>query len=175
MPVEVGAALDARVAAAIDIWSDCGGDSFVARVRAMLPYGCVLQPVLRDVWCDHVLFADARSDDLTAIVDLHAAGIDTPATDLARLMGSWDSPAEREHLSLLDRWSEAIAAYERVRPLSRMEAEWIPFLHGTGVVFGLDNWFRWTLEEQRVFPDTRRMLDRIDRLLKELPGAIATA
>jgi Ser/Thr protein kinase RdoA (MazF antagonist) len=175
MPVEVAVALDARVAAAIDIWSDCGGDSFIARARGMRPYGYVLQAVLRDIWSDHVLFADERSDSVTAIIDLHAAGIDTPATDLARLMGSWDSPAEREHLSLMDRWQEAIAAYERVRPLSGEEAELIPFLHGTGVVFGLDNWFRWTLEEQRVFPDALRMLDRIDRLLKQLPGVIATA
>jgi len=166
------AALDDRVATAIAIFNQCGGEMLLARVAAMRRRSCVLQPVLRDVWCDHVLFADARSDELTAIIDLHAAGIDTPATDLARLMGSWHSPAGCELLSLMDRWPEAIAAYERARPLSLAEAELIPFLHGTGIVLGLDNWFRWTLEEHRVFPDARRMLDRIDRLLTELPGAI---
>jgi Ser/Thr protein kinase RdoA (MazF antagonist) len=169
------AALDDRVATAIAIFNECGGEILLSRVAAMRGRSCVLQPVLRDVWCDHVLFADARSDDLTAIIDLHAAGIDTPATDLARLMGSWGSLADREQLSLMDRWAEAIAAYQRESPISREEAQLIPFLHGTGVVFGLDNWFRWTLEEHRVFPDARRMLDRIDRLLKELPVAIAGA
>jgi len=169
------AALDDRVATAIAIFNQCGGEMLLARVAAMRSRSCVLQPVLRDVWCDHVLFADARSDEVTAIIDLHAAGIDTPATDLARLMGSWCSPGEREHPSLMDRWPEAIAAYERARPLSREESELIPFLYGTGVVLGLDNWFRWTLDEHRVFPDARRMLDRIDRLLTELPGAMATA
>jgi Ser/Thr protein kinase RdoA (MazF antagonist) len=163
------------VATAINIFHECGGEMLLSRVAAMRSWSCVLQPVLRDVWCDHVLFADARSDDVTAIIDLHAAGIDTPATDLARLMGSWQSPSGCTLLSLPERWTEAIASYDRIRPLSRMEAGMVAFLHGTGVVCGLDNWFRWMLEEHRVFPDAQRVLDRIDRLLTELPGAIATA
>jgi Ser/Thr protein kinase RdoA (MazF antagonist) len=175
MPVEVVAALDDRVVAAIAIFNQCGGERLLTRVAAMGSRSCLLQPVLRDVWCDHVLFADEQSDSVTAIVDLHAAGIDTPATDLTRLMGSWAAPAGGERLSILDRWPTAVAAYDRVRSLSREEAERIPFLHATGVVLGLDNWFRWTLEEHRVFPDARRMLDRIDRLLIEMPGAITTA
>jgi len=175
MSAEMHAALDARVTAAIDIFTLCEGESFVRRVRGVRPPVCVLQPVLRDVWYDHLLFADPRSDDLTAIIDLHAAGIDTPATDLARLMGSWQPPSGCTLLSLPERWPEAIASYDRIRPLSRAEAGMVAFLHGTGVVCGLDNWFRWTLEEHRVFPDARRVLDRIDRLLTELPGAIATA
>jgi len=175
MPVEVGVALEDRVATAINIFHECGGEMLLSRVAAMRSWSCVLQPVLRDVWCDHVLFADARSDDVTAIIDLHAAGIDTPATDLARLMGSWQSPSGCTLLSLPERWTEAIASYDRIRPLSRMEAGMVAFLHGTGVVCGLDNWFRWMLEEHRVFPDAQRVLDRIDRLLTELPGAIATA
>ena len=168
------AALNDRVATAIAIFNRCGGEMLLARVATMRSRSCLLQAVLRDIWCDHVLFADERSDSVTAIVDLHAAGIDTPATDLARLMGSWDAPAGGEGLSILDRWPAAVAAYDRVRHLSREETERIPFLHATGVVLGLDNWFRWTLGERRTFPDARRMLDRIDRLLSEMPGAIAT-
>jgi Ser/Thr protein kinase RdoA (MazF antagonist) len=175
MPADRWTALDARVAAAIDLFTAAGGDAFLARVASIQPHSAMLQPVLRDVWCDHVLFADERSDSVTAIVDLHAAGIDTPATDLTRLMGSWAAPAGGERLSILDRWPTAVAAYDRVRRLSHAEADLIPFLHATGVVCGLDNWFRWTLDEQREFPDARRMLARIDRLLQELPAAIATA
>jgi len=169
------AALDDRVATAIAIFNRCDGEMLLARVATMRSRSCMLQAVLRDVWSDHVLFADERGDSVTAIVDLHAAGIDTPATDLARLMGSWDAPAGGEGLSILDRWPAAVAAYDRVRSLSRDETELIPFLHATGVVLGLDNWFRWTLGEQRTFPDARRMLDRIDRLLIEMPAAITTA
>lgn len=175
LPTEVSAALQSRAAAAVEIFSATGAGSFIARVASMHADRCVLQPVLRDVWCDHVLFADERSDAVTAIVDLHAAGIDTPATDLARLMGSWTAPAGSERLSLRERWPEAVAAYDRVRQMSREEAMLIPFLHATGVVLGLDNWFCWTFEEHRKFSDMRSMLDRIDSLLTALPGAIATA
>jgi Ser/Thr protein kinase RdoA (MazF antagonist) len=175
MPADQWTALDARVATAIDLFTAAGGNAFLARVASIQPQSCVLQPVLRDVWCDHVLFAEQTSDSVTAIVDLHAAGIDTPATDLARLMGSWAAPAGGERLSILDRWPTAVAAYDRVRSLSHAEADLIPFLHATGVVCGLDNWFKWTLDEHREFPDARRMLARIDRLLQELPAAIATA
>jgi Ser/Thr protein kinase RdoA (MazF antagonist) len=175
MPSGSCMAVDARAGSAIEILSECGGEPFLARVATLCPDSCMLQPVLRDVWCDHVLFADAAHDDVTAIVDLHAAGVDTPATDLARLMGSWDDSSGSERQSLPDRWQVAMAAYDRVRPLSRQEAVLIPFLHATGIVLGLDNWFRWILEEHRDFPDARRMLARIDRLLAQLPGAIATA
>ena len=175
LPADFRAAIDARVAAAIAIFDDCSGTRLLARWAALQPDPCLLQPVLRDIWCDHVLFDDERSDSVTAIIDLHAAGIDTPATDLARLVGSWSASAENGPRSLLDRWPEAIAAYDRVRPLSREEAGLIPCLHGTGVLFGLDNWFRWTLEEHREFSDSDRVLARIDSLLEALPGGLAAA
>ena len=175
MPAEVSAALAARVAAAIDIFTASDGNAFLTRVATIQPHSCVLQPVLRDVWCDHVLFTDRASDSVAAIIDLHAAGIDTPATDLARLVGSWAAPAGGGRLSLVDRWPEAFAAYWSVRPLSAVEAMLVPVLHATGMLFGLDNWFRWTMEEHREFPDTQKMLDRIDSLLRELPAAIAAA
>jgi len=111
---------------------------------------------------------------VVAIIDLHAAGTDTPTTDLARLLGSWYVPSGSQSCSLSDRWPEAIAAYQVVRPLSVLEADLISFLHATGVVFGLDNWFRWILEEQRTFADPERVLARIDGLLQELPAALAT-
>jgi Ser/Thr protein kinase RdoA (MazF antagonist) len=169
------AALDHRAATAIAIFNACGGERLLARVAALRSRSCVLQPVLRDVWCDHVLFADARSEDVTAIIDLHAAGIDTPATDLARLLGSWQPAVGCESDVIVERWPEAMTAYAAVRPLSRKEIGLIEFLHSAGVICGLDNWFRWTLEEQRVFPDSERVLARIDRLLQELPGALAAS
>jgi len=78
----------ARFDAAITVFAECDGAAFIERLAAIRPVECMQQVVLRDVWCDHILFADRRSSEVTGIIDLHAAGIDTPATDLARLLGS---------------------------------------------------------------------------------------
>jgi len=164
-----------RFDAAITIFASCGGDACLERVAAMRTGECLQQVVLRDVWCDHILFADRRSSEVTGIIDLHAAGIDTPATDLARLLGSWHAPAESQQDTLCDRWPEAMMAYSIERRLTRFEAALIPFLHASAIVFGLDNWFRWTLDERRSFADPQRVLTRIDRLIWELPAALATA
>ena len=172
--VSSAADIVARFDAAITLFAGCGGPAFVERVAGTRPRECLQQVVLRDVWHDHVLFADRGRDDVAAIIDLHAAGTDTPATDLARLLGSWYVPSGSQSSSLSDRWPEAIAAYQVVRTLSDLEADLISFLHATAVVFGLDNWFRWILEEQRTFADPERVLARIDGLLQELPAALTT-
>jgi len=91
---------------------------------------------------------------------------------VARLFGSWLPPSDRRSLPLHARCAEALAAYEEVRPLTDQERGLVAVLHAMGVVFGLDNWFRWTLDEQREFPDPSRALGRIDRLLGELPAAL---
>jgi len=173
LPIRFTGELIGRFDSAVSIFADCGGEECVSSVAGLSTTRCVLQPVVRDIWCDHVLFAEACRDEVTAIIDLHAAGIDTPATDLARLMGSWKPPDGCEGLPLVDRWPEALVAYDRLRPLSPVEYSLIPLLHATAVVFGLDNWFRWTLEEQREFPENQSVLARIDRLLEELERALA--
>lgn len=127
--------------------------------------------VLRDVWSGHVLFADDRPSRVSGIVDFHAASVDTPATDVARLIGSWcrdaDVPPDVA-------WADALTAYERVRPLTSAERLLIPWLDASGTILGLDNWFRWVLLEGRQFADVAQVVRRVDRLLSRLESAIAT-
>ena len=146
---------------AIAIWAERGGGQAVAHVAAWESQPVVLQPVLRDVWSDHVLFSDGQ---VTGIIDWHAAGIDTPATDVARLVGSWpgDSAMLRTFLD----------SYSAVRPLTDEEVGLVPFLRDTGVLFGFDNWFRWIVEENHQFADTKAVGERIDALLAALPDAV---
>ena len=132
-----------------------------------------MQPVLRDVWNDHVLFLD--DGRLVGFIDYHAAGRDTPATDLARLLGSWDAPAAPSEGQWLRPWRQALDAYEAVRPLEPGERALIPWLHATGVICGLDNWFRWLITEQREFADRSTVLSRIARLIAALPAALDIA
>lgn len=127
------------------------------------------QPVLRDVWSDHVLFDRGDRGRVAGIVDFHAAGVDAPALDIARLLGSWRPPPDRSHADLRTRWPEAIAAYREATRISAPELRLLPLLHACGVVLGLDNWFRWILDERREFADWRRVLGRVDRLAEEVP------
>jgi len=161
--------------AAIAIGDAHGAAAALAAAAAFPAVRLPVQPVLRDVWSDHVLF-DATGR-VAGIVDLHAAGVDTPATDLARLLGSWwtsgtlDAPpaAAADGVTPV---SAAIDAYERVRPLDPAERWLIGWLDAAGVVCGLDNWFRWTLEEGRRFADPQAVFARVDLLLARLPRAL---
>lgn len=163
------AALASRFARATEAFARHGGADALEAVARTAPPELPLQAVLRDIWSDHMLYARDRPATVAGIVDYHAAGVDTPATDLARLFGSWRPPAAG---GAADLWSAALAAYEGVRPLSATERALVPWLHATGVVVGLDNWFRWTLEEGRRFAAPGRVLGRIDRLSSQLPGAL---
>jgi Ser/Thr protein kinase RdoA (MazF antagonist) len=88
---------------------------------------------LRDVWHDHILFTDDR---VTGIIDLGAVGYDSPAGDVARLLGSLVGDDRL-------RWSAGLAAYEAVRPLSNVEREAAGFFDSSGVVISTSNWLRW--------------------------------
>lgn len=165
-------AVAARLDEAIEVFEREGGKRVLERVAAAEAKPLALQPVLRDVWSDHVLFADG-GERVSGIVDYHAAGIDSPATDLARLLGSWSLTNAGCEPSLIDAWRDSLDVYEQVRPLAPAERRLVPWLHATGVIFGLDNWFRWTLDERRTFPNAGRVHERIDRLVAALGAAIA--
>lgn len=142
------------------------GARMLAAFACWRPPALPVQPVFRDVWADHVFF---DRDRVTGFIDLHAAGYDTPATDIARLLGSWTSPWTGTG-AWVSGWEPALAAYEAVRPLAA-ERRALPLLHASATVLGLDNWFRWVLEEARWFP-APAALERVDRLLHGLPGAL---
>ena len=150
-----------RLIQAISIFAAAGGEQAVARVATWESRPVAVQPVLRDVWRDHVLFV---GEQMTGVIDWHAAGVDAAATDIARLVGSWPSGSAIGALFL--------DAYVSVRPLEHDERALVPFLQATGILFGLDNWFRWTVEENRSFADTSMVEGRFDALLAALPDAV---
>lgn len=163
-------AIAARVAAAATVACEGGLEAALRGVAATRPLPGMLQAVLRDLWSSHVLFAEDESARVVGIVDFHAASIDTPATDLARLLGSWNrDPAS----PLADAWREPLDAYQRVCPLTDSERRLVPWLDATGTVFALDNWFRWTTLEGRRFEGPVRVVERLDRLVEHLPAALA--
>jgi Ser/Thr protein kinase RdoA (MazF antagonist) len=165
------AALVARLPPAAECFASHGGAALVRGLARLEPATLPCQVVLRDVWSDHVLFESAAAERVAGVIDLHAVGFDTPAADVARLLGSWLPAAPQVDP---DWWSAAIAAYETVRPLGPEAERLVPWLAASGILFGLDHWFRWTLVEGRTFPETDPVTRRVDRLLARLPAALTT-
>ncbi len=89
-----------------------------------------LQPCLRDVWHDHLLFNGSR---LVGIIDYAALGLDTVAVDLARMLGSLLADDE-------PRWTVALAAYREIAPLAIEEEQLARVLDRTGVIVAWANW-----------------------------------
>jgi homoserine kinase type II len=91
-----------------------------------------LQPCLRDVWHDHLLF---EGEALTGLVDYAAVGVDSVAADLARMLGSLIEDDEQA-------WGIALEAYRERRPLSLDEQRLARILDSTGVIAALGGWWR---------------------------------
>jgi Ser/Thr protein kinase RdoA (MazF antagonist) len=135
-------------------------------LQASLVRACQLrtpvQVVLRDVWSAHVLFGETppTSDAVTGIVDFDALRIDSVATDLARLLGSY---AQNDAAA----WQQGLAAYEEVRPLSAAERQLVAAYDQTAVLLTGVTWLQWVLVEKKTFP-LHVVLARLDATLSRL-------
>jgi homoserine kinase type II len=116
------------------------------------------QPVIRDIWHDHVLF---DSDEVGGIIDFGAMSVDTVAVDVARLLGSLVDGDEAA-------WSEGLRAYGELRPLSIAQRELLRTLDQTGVFAGGLVWLRWHYLEKRTFENRAGVLARVDHFLNRL-------
>jgi homoserine kinase type II len=117
-----------------------------------------LQPCLRDIWCDHVLF---EGDAVSGLVDFGALRPETVAGDVARLLGSLagDDPAF---------WAAGMVAYEAGRPLTPIERNLVAaFDHSSVVMSGL-NWLDWIYVRGIQFDDPQAVTARIEENLRRL-------
>jgi Ser/Thr protein kinase RdoA (MazF antagonist) len=149
------------------------GRAAVAAVLASTMPRLPMQPALRDAQSDHFLYAvtDGRETArVTGLIDLHAAGMDLPLLDLVRLLGSWKS-ADPASL-LADRWPAAWKAYCEATPLPPGSMQLAQLLHDAGVIGSLENWVTWLYLEEREFGGGEVVVDRVRRLVSELPHAV---
>ncbi len=136
-----------RLSPRIDLQMRLGLDAFVP-----------LQPCLRDVWHDHILFT---GDEVTGLIDAHAARSDSVATDLARLLGSLVGDDRAG-------WEAGLAAYHAVRPLSLAEAALVELFDQSAVLLGGLTWLDWHCMQGRTFDDPNRVLARLRMILGRL-------
>lgn len=124
---------------------------------------CQLQPCLRDVRSDHLLF---EGDRLTGLIDFGAMRVEVVSGDLARLLSEWVED---------DRWAraEALQAYSAVRPLDDTEAELIDAFDASAALLGAGHWVRWYYLEHRRFEDPRAVSRGIERGLDRLLDHVA--
>jgi homoserine kinase type II len=124
-----------------------------------------VQPILRDVWHDHVLFT---GEEVTGLIDYGAMQIDNVAFDLARLLGTTVGDDQAS-------WKSGIAAYEELRRLSSVERKLIPWLDLCNLVLGSLNWLRWLLIEKRSFANWGGVTKRIEFLKRRLQSTAAAS
>jgi homoserine kinase type II len=120
------------------------------------------QPALRDVWSDHVLFV---GDEVTGFIDFGAMRVDTPLTDVARLLGSLAGSNKHQRYMALE-------AYAEVRPLSAADQSLIHLLDHTGNLLSGWNWLQWLYLERREFPSLPAVRQRLQHLLHTSPSPV---
>jgi homoserine kinase type II len=130
-------------------------------IAQLVPFADVplpLQPCIRDVWHDHILF---EGETVTGLIDFGAMHIDTLATDIARLLGSLvgDDAAG---------WQKGLAAYSAIRPLSEHESLAVFALDAAGTTLAGCNWIRWIYVDGRQFDNPPQLIARFTQLLERL-------
>ncbi len=117
-----------------------------------------LQPCIRDVWHDHVLF---EGDRVSGLIDFGSMATDSVAGDVARLLGSLVGD---DH----EGWRTGLDAYQAVRPLSEPERLLVrAFDRSTVLLSGL-NWIDWLYRQRRVFENRAGVLSRVDEIVARL-------
>jgi homoserine kinase type II len=130
----------------------------IAELAPLAGVALPLQPSIRDIWHDHVLF---EGDNVTGLVDFGAMQVETPAGDVARLLGSLVGDDEVG-------WRDGLAAYNAVRPLSDHEVAAASALDRSGTLLAGCNWIRWIYVDGRQFEDREQVLKRFRRILARL-------
>jgi Ser/Thr protein kinase RdoA (MazF antagonist) len=117
-----------------------------------------VQPCLRDVWHDHVLFIN---DAVSGIVDPAAARTDTVAADISRLVGSLVGDDPRG-------WTVALGAYQSVRSLSTDELTLVGVLDRSGTLLSGMTWLARRYLANTTFPHPERVVARLERIVRRL-------
>jgi Ser/Thr protein kinase RdoA (MazF antagonist) len=117
-----------------------------------------LQPCLRDIWHDHVLF---MKDEATGLIDAHAARTESVATDLARLLGSLVGDDRAG-------WESGLAAYAEARPLTPAVRRLVGLFDSSAVVLSGLTWLQWKCLDGRTFDRPEAVINRMTMIVGRL-------
>jgi Ser/Thr protein kinase RdoA (MazF antagonist) len=167
--------------------------AFIEReLRDALRIRVPVQPCLRDVWHDHLLF---DGDGVSGIIDPAAARTDTVAADISRLLGSLIAvDAEDGDLSLVGfqsiqqvmlyfselgrrgtpltdnvrAWHPALAAYQSVRRLSPEEMLLVGVLDRSGTLLSGMTWLARRFFSDAPLEHPERVAARMEMIAKRI-------
>ena len=122
-----------------------------------------LQWCLRDIHRGNLLFTKVQ---VSGLVDFGAAGIDSVAGDVARLVGSIAGDDTQI-------WQTCLATYKKNHALTQDELGAIVAYDVGGLVASSANWLRWLFVEQREFADPLTIQTRLAELAKRLRSLAA--
>jgi Ser/Thr protein kinase RdoA (MazF antagonist) len=117
-----------------------------------------LQPAIRDIRSEHVFFV---GDDVTGIIDLGAMRIESPASDIARLLGNF---AGNDRAA----WEVGLAAYATIRPLDERERRLATAIAQANILLAPGNWLQWLIVERRTFDDMHAVVERLRNTVSRL-------
>lgn len=117
-----------------------------------------IQPCIRDIWHDHVLFT---GDEVTGIVDFGAMRKEHVAADISRLLGSLVGDDRQARANALD-------AYQSVRKLPDADAALIEVYDQSSLLLSGVNWLQWICLERREFSDRTQVMTRLDEIIARL-------
>ena len=127
------------------------------RIDTLAKEELILQLCHGDIHVEHVLFAD---EAVSGLIDFANMRVDTPLTDLARLLGSYAAQVQQN-------WNQGLELCRQRYDLPERELSWLRVLDDSSLVLSAANWLRWLFVEQRKFPMTR-VLTRIQLLQRRL-------
>lgn len=130
----------------------------IAKLAPLADVPLPLQPAIRDIWHDHVLFDGNR---VTGLIDFGALQIETPSGDIARLLGSLVGDDA-------DGWREGIATYAAIRPLTEQETAAVSALDTSGTILAGCNWIRWIYIDGRQFENPDQIRARFAKLVDRI-------
>src|SRR5262249_8624746 len=115
-------------------------------------------PCLGDVWHDHVLLLGTQ---ISGLIDYGAARFDTPAADLARLLGSF-APTDDEL------FSHGLKTYRSMAMVTDEEVGLVHILDYTGAALSAATWLLWLYRDARVFDNRPAVAQRLAMLVDRL-------
>ena len=140
-----------RAATILDLF-EVLADSMAAKLRHGCQLAVPLQPCIRDIWHEHVLY---DGNQVSGFVDFGAMDCDSVAGDIGRLFGSLvgDNAAG---------WETAMTTYESQRPLCVNERALVGAFDQSAVLLSGMNWLSWVYIDRREFEAWDTIIERLD-------------